>query len=80
MRGLPFAQLLRVNAVENAWQSRLRKALNPEIKRLVHLIDAYVERFAKFGDRRDLLEAEWLRHRVMELKAEITKAEALGRD
>jgi len=80
MKGLPFAQLLHVNAVQNAWQSRLRKALNPEIQRLVRLIDAYVDRFAKFGDRRDLIEAEWLRHKVAELKAEITKAEALGRD
>ena len=54
--------------------------MNPEIQRLVHLIDAYVDRFAKYGDRRDLIEAEWLRHKVADLKAEIAKAESLSGD
>ena len=54
--------------------------MNPEIQRLLHLLDAYVDRFAKFGDRRDLIEAEWLRHKIAELKSEIAKAESLSRD
>lgn len=42
------------------------------------MIDAYVDRFAQFGDRRDLQEAEVLRRRVQELKEEIKRAESLA--
>lgn len=68
--------------MEDQWKSRLRKALNPEIKRLVKLIDAYTRRYVQFGDSDDLRQADQLRKRVTALKEEIRRSEegrGLGR-
>jgi hypothetical protein len=69
--------LLASNAVDFSWQSRIRKALRPEIRNLQRLIDAHTDRYFKFGDYSDQQQADVLRRRLTELKQELLRAEEI---
>ena len=60
-----------------SWQSRIRKALRPEIRNLQRLIDAHTDRYFKFGDYSDQQQADILRRRLTELKQELLRAEEI---
>ena len=59
------------------WQSKLRKALRPEIRNLQRLVDAYTQRYFRFGDPADKMQADVLRRRLTELKQELLRAEEI---
>lgn len=63
--------------MDYSWQSRLRKALTPEIQNLQRLIDAHTDRYFRLGDYADQLHADVLRKKLTELKQEILRAEEM---
>jgi len=63
--------------VDYSWQSRLRKALTPEIQNLQRLIDAHTDRYFRLGDYADQQHADVLRKKLTALKQEILRAEEM---
>ena len=66
--------------MDYTWQSRLRKALAPEILHLQRLIDAHTDRYFRFGDYADQVHADALRRKLTDLKQEILRAERLQQE
>ena len=63
--------------MDYSWQSRLRKALTPEIQNLQRLIDAHTDRYFRLGDYADQQHADVLRKKLTALKQEILRAEEM---
>lgn len=66
---------LQVDAVDNSWKSPLREELNPEIKRLMKLVDAHTDRYVRMGCLIDLERARQLRLAIREMKQRVISAE-----
>ena len=65
--------------MDDAWKSKLRRALSPEIKQLQRALDAHTDRYVRYGDPEDQVEADFLRRRITALKQEVLRAEELQR-
>lgn len=65
--------------MDDAWKSKLRRALSPDIHNLQRVLDAHVDRYVRYGDPADQAEADVLRRRITALKQEVLRAEELQR-
>ena len=66
---------LQVDAVDSSWKSPLREELNPEIRRLMKLVDAHTDRYVRMGSLIDLERARQLRLAIQEMKQRVIRGE-----
>jgi hypothetical protein len=57
--------------VDNSWKSPLREELNPEIRRLMKLVDAHTDRYVRMGSLIDLERARQLRLEIHAMKQRV---------
>lgn len=75
---LACGRSLQPNAVDTSWKSPLRAELNPEIKRLMKLVDAHTDRYVRMGTLEDLHRARQLRLEIRAMKQRVICAEVSG--
>lgn len=73
--GLVCGGSLQGDAVDTSWKSPLREELNPEIRRLMKLVDAHTDRYVRMGSLIDLERARQLRSAIQEMKQRVIRAE-----